>query len=84
MQKCCDISTTMYKVFANFEKAKEKAEYIKKTQFRSFEFMPRVAYWKYQDLDIPEQEIKLDDIQELQNQIFWIVPLHIHIVATIF
>jgi S-adenosyl-l-methionine hydroxide adenosyltransferase len=57
---------------ANFEKAKEKAEYIKKTQFRSFEFMPRVAYWKYQDLDIPEQEIKLDDIQELQNQIFWI------------
>lgn len=57
---------------ANLEKAREKAEYIKNTQFRSFEFMPRVANWKYQDLDIPEEELDLSDVLDLENHIFWI------------
>jgi hypothetical protein len=57
---------------ANLEKAREKAEYIKNTQFRSFEFMPRVANWKYRDLDIPETELDLSYVQDLDNQIFWI------------
>ncbi len=56
----------------NLEKAKEKADYIKNTQFRSFEFLPRVAKWKWDDLNIPSTKMSISEIPGLENQIFWI------------
>jgi hypothetical protein len=38
------------------------ADYVINTQFRSFEFLPRVARWVFDKLDVPFEIMKLDEI----------------------
>lgn len=41
----------------------DKADYIKETQFRSFEFLPRVARWTWDKVDVPTKEYIIDDVK---------------------
>jgi len=56
----------------NLEKARIKAEYIKKTQFRSFEFLPRVAKWQWEDIDMPTTSMPISEIPDLDQVIYLI------------
>lgn len=47
-------------------------ERITKTQFRSFEFLPRVAYWITKHKNIPKSEYDLNLIPEAPNKIWFI------------
>lgn len=51
---------------------KEKQEYIKSTQFRSYDYMPFVAKWVFEGTDIPKEEYPTDNIVDAQQSIWWI------------
>lgn len=75
-----DIPTVMEYIIQNYptelgdtlEESIKNAEYIKNTQFRSFEFMPRVAKWKFDGLSIPESVLDLEQSTEIDGVVFWI------------
>lgn len=47
-------------------------EHIVHTQFRSFEFVPRVAKWLSEDIKIPSTKYSLTEIKDAPNAIWWI------------
>lgn len=50
----------------------ELAEQIKHTQFRSFEFLPRVASWLTDGLKIPSEKYLIKEVSDAPNAIWWI------------
>ena len=42
----------------------KQAEYIKDTQFRSFEFLPRVAKWTWDKIDLPTEEMTMKELSQ--------------------
>lgn len=51
---------------------KESANHIIHTQFRSFEFLPRVAAWILEGFDIPSEKYSLDQVSDVPQSIWWI------------
>ena len=47
------------------------ADYVVTTQFRSFEFLPRVAKWVYEGLQVPTENYSLDNIDDCPNAVFF-------------
>ena len=41
------------------------------TQFRSFEYMPFLAKWLYEGLDVPHEEMSLNEIPDVPKTIWW-------------
>ncbi len=50
----------------------ELATYIPTTQFRSFDFVPRVAYWLHKGYEIPHTNSTLDIIEDIPPCIWYI------------
>jgi S-adenosyl-l-methionine hydroxide adenosyltransferase len=49
-----------------------EANYVVETQFRSFEFLPRVAKWIWDRETPPSTSMKVKDIEDCPNAIFYI------------
>ena len=46
--------------------------HIDKTQFRSFDFSPRVAYYLEQNIDLPSTSLDVQKIKDIPNVVWWI------------
>lgn len=70
--KIFDIPTVMD--FAKQEKLLDSfdADYVINTQFRSFEFLPRVAKWVLDGIDVPADDLLVKDILECPNAVFFV------------
>ena len=42
------------------------------TQFRSFEYMPFLAKWLYEKLDVPHEDMSLNDIPDAPKTVWWV------------
>lgn len=51
---------------------KDEVEMLVKTQFRSFNYLPRLAYAVYRGYDVPAMDMDLGDILEFDNCIWWV------------
>lgn len=47
-------------------------EHISRTQFRSLEFLPRVAKWLKDGLDLPTADYLVRDIADCPNAVWWV------------
>lgn len=50
----------------------ELAEYIKLSQFRSFDYLPRVARWLWDKLNIPSQPYDFSSVPDIGDRIWYI------------
>ncbi len=50
----------------------ELVDHISLTQFRSFEFLPRVAGWLLDGLEIPAEKYSLSNVEDAPNAVWWI------------
>jgi len=50
----------------------EQSEYLKHTQFRSFEFMPRVAKWVWDKRNVPAEKTAIETFPDAGNKVWWI------------
>lgn len=67
-----DIPTVMANVPNKLDFYPNQKDYIINTQFRSFEFLPRVAKWIWEKIELPIEELQLVDVKDMDNQIWWI------------
>lgn len=51
---------------------KQQNNYITNTQFRSFDYQPRVAHWLFQGIHLPSSNLNLAQIPEIPNTIWYI------------
>jgi S-adenosylmethionine hydrolase len=49
-----------------------QVEYIINTQFRSFEFLPRVAKWIWEKIELPVENMMIDEVEDIEGQIWWV------------
>ena len=52
--------------------SEEDIEQITNTQFRSFDYLPRVAQWVFDGYDIPYEEDHLKNVEHFRETIYWI------------
>jgi hypothetical protein len=50
---------------------KEIADYIVTTQFRSFEFLPRVAKWIFDKIEIPSEILSINEVPDSPNSVWF-------------
>lgn len=50
----------------------EQKEYIVNTQFRSFDFLPRIAEYLIKEKDIDSEAIPIEEFSEIADTIWWI------------
>ncbi|HET9947189.1 MAG TPA: hypothetical protein VFQ63_03950 [Patescibacteria group bacterium] len=67
-----NIPTVMKKMIGRNLMDKETAERIAKSQFRSFDYVPRLAAWLLQGEEIPHEEYPLENIPESEPAIWWV------------
>jgi hypothetical protein len=66
-----DIPTVMdYAINQNLL-PKEIADYIVTTQFRSFEFLPRVAKWVFDKIEIPSEQLPISEVPDAPNSVWF-------------
>lgn len=66
-----DIPTVLSEVPNMLSFYEGQTEYIKNTQFRSFEFLPRVAKWIKDGIKLPVDEMPLEEVPDIEGQIWW-------------
>jgi S-adenosylmethionine hydrolase len=52
--------------------SKELVDHVMHTQFRSFEFLPRVASWLTEGQEIPFEKYDLKEVPDAPHAIWWI------------
>jgi len=52
--------------------SEEQAKYIPTSQFRSFDFTPRLAYWLHLGLKVPAQKMDLSIIEDINHCIWYV------------
>jgi hypothetical protein len=68
-----DIPTVLEQAFLEEEVSEDEKEYIKNTQFRSYEFLPRVAVWMAEkSFEIPQKRYNIEEIPDIWNRIWHI------------
>jgi hypothetical protein len=68
-----DIPTVLEQAFLAEEISEEEKEHIMNSQFRSFEFLPRIAIWMAEEsFEIPSKTFNLDQILDIWNKIWHI------------
>ncbi|MFZ5424889.1 MAG: SAM hydroxide adenosyltransferase [Patescibacteria group bacterium] len=67
-----DIPTVM--AFASSEGLvnKETADYIENTQFRSYEYLPKLAKWVHEGIEIPSKEVSINEIATVPSCVWYI------------
>ena len=66
-----DIPTVMNHLAQNGIVTSQRAESVTHTQFRSFNFLPRVAHWLYNNVEIPTTEYALSEIPDIEPVIWY-------------
>ncbi len=67
-----DLPTTLDYMVNNNLFPKETADRLYTTQFRSFEFTPRVAKWLYDGIELPSEPYPLENIPDCPAAVWWI------------
>jgi S-adenosyl-l-methionine hydroxide adenosyltransferase len=67
-----DIPTVMDAVAAQDLIDKDTAEYVKSTQFRSLEFIPRAAAWLVKGWKLPAKPLSIADIADAPAAVWWV------------
>ncbi len=67
-----DIPTVLKSLQERGVVSAELVDHIMHTQFRSFEFLPRVAGWLLDGLEIPSEKYTLDQVEDAPNAVWWI------------
>lgn len=70
--KLMDVGTV---IDAMIERQKFPAKYrdlVVRSQFRSYQFVPRVAAWLAQDEEIPAEEYSLSEVADAPHAIWWV------------
>lgn len=66
-----DIPTVMHYLADQGIVSDDRAQSIISTQFRSFNFLPRVAHWLQNKIEIPSESYDLDQIQDIKPVIWY-------------
>lgn len=67
-----DIPTVLESLEERGVITQEVVDHISNTQFRSFEFLPRVAGWLLDGLEIPAEKYMLTNVEDAPNSVWWI------------
>lgn len=67
-----DIPTVLKSLEQRGVITQELVDHISHTQFRSFEFLPRVAGWLLDGLEIPAEKYALDNVEDAPRAVWWI------------
>jgi hypothetical protein len=67
-----DIPTVMSEIPNKLDIYPGQVEYIINTQFRSFEFLPRVAKWIWGKIELPVENMMIDEVEDIEGQIWWV------------
>ena len=67
----CDIPTVMDFAVTHDLISHDDAQYVIDTQFRSFEFLPRVAKRVFDGLDVPYTVMSIDEIADAPAAVFF-------------
>jgi hypothetical protein len=67
-----DIKTVLYSPDIVNEIDEENRMRIVNTQFRSFEYLPRLAKWLVEGKNIPSEEYSFDNVEDVGNQVWFI------------
>lgn len=67
-----DVPTVTSAMAAQNHIAKDLAEHIAKTQFRSFDYMPRLAKWVMEGYNVPHEIYSLDNIDDAPKAV-WLI-----------
>lgn len=70
--KVMDIPTVMKSLYEQRIISEELVEHVMHTQFRSFEFLPRVAAWLTEGQEIPSEKYDLKEVPDAPQAIWWI------------
>jgi len=52
--------------------SKEQADYIPTSQFRSFDFTPRLAYWLHLGIDVPYKKMDLSIVEDINHCVWYV------------
>jgi hypothetical protein len=66
-----DIPTVMNAVVNKGYLTRDQADYIVSTQFRSFEFLPRVAKWVFDKIEIPSESLSINEVPDTPNAVWF-------------
>jgi len=67
-----DIPTVLKSLEQKRVITQELVDHISNTQFRSFEFLPRVTGWLLDGLEIPAEKYMLNNVVDAPNAVWWI------------
>jgi hypothetical protein len=67
-----DLPTVIDKMIEMGKFSADYRELVVKTQFRSFDYMPRLAKWLWDGIEVPVEEYSLDEIPETPKAIWWV------------
>lgn len=67
-----DIPTVMDKMIAEKLYPAELRRIVVDSQFRSYEFVPRVAKWLKDGVSIPSTDYSLDNVEDIPHCIWWV------------
>lgn len=67
-----DVPTVVNKMAQEGNLAAKLVGPIINTQFRSFDYMPRLAKWITEGIEVPSEEYSLDNIAEIPHVIWWV------------
>lgn len=51
---------------------KEEEQIINTTQFRSFDFLPRAAFWLHKKIKLPSEKLSISEITDAPTAIWWV------------
>ncbi len=66
-----DIPTVMNFAVENNLITRDNADYIVTTQFRSFEFLPRVAKWVFDKIEISSESLSMNEVPDAPNAVWF-------------
>lgn len=67
-----DIPKVMKKMIEEGKIDEETARRIEKSQFRSFDYVPRLAKWLLDGVDVPAEVYPLENIEDVPKAVWWV------------
>jgi hypothetical protein len=67
-----DVPTVVDAMIQKGELDKDLRELIIKTQFRSCDYMPRLAYWVKKGIDVPSETYSFTNVMEAPKAVWWV------------
>jgi len=70
--KLTDVPTVVDAMIKQGKLKKELRELIVKSQFRSFDYMPRLAKWLFDGFSIPHEDYTASNIADIPHAVWWV------------